>query len=245
MTETRTIPIFIGYDRRVPIVYQVASHSINRRATTPVTMTPLNIAALRDTGLMTRPLQANQSTEFSFSRFLVPYLMNYQGWAIFIDNDVVVLDDISKLWDLRDDDFAVMCVKHNHNPDNDVKFLGEEQARYEKKNWSSVMLLNCNRCEALTPEYVNSASGLELHRFHWLDGDHLIGEVPASWNFLVDYSPGELEDQQILHYTDGGPYYNSHQNCQFADVWTSERDDMLTALQKSLGEVFPGEVIKA
>jgi len=137
-----------------------------KRASCAVSTTPLMIKGLRDSGLMTRPLQPNQSTEFSFSRFLVPYLMNYQGWALFVDNDVVMLEDIAELWALRDDDFAVMCVKHNHVPEEGTKFLGEAQTQYEKKNWSSVMLINCSKCTALTPDYVNSASGLELHRFH-------------------------------------------------------------------------------
>jgi len=236
------IPVFIGYDRRVPIVYQVATHSIVKRASCAVSTTPLMIKGLRDSGLMTRPLQPNQSTEFSFSRFLVPYLMNYQGWALFVDNDVVMLEDIAELWALRDDDFAVMCVKHNHVPEEGTKFLGEAQTQYEKKNWSSVMLINCSKCTALTPDYVNSASGLELHRFHWLGDDELIGEIPSVWNFLIDYSPGDLKDQKLLHYTDGGPYYSSHLDCQFASVWTGERDDMLKSLEQSLGDTFPEEM---
>jgi len=239
---TTPIPVFIGYDRRTPIVYHVAAHSIIKRASQAVSTTPLMIKGLRDSGLMTRPLQANQSTEFSFSRFLVPYLMDYSGWALFIDNDVVMLDDISELWALRDEQYAVMCVQHVHTPKETVKFLGEAQTHYEKKNWSSVMLLNCSKCKALTPEYVNTASGLELHRFHWLDGDHEIGEIPAAWNFLVDYSPGELSEQKLLHYTDGGPYYEGYEDCQFASVWTDERDDMLKSIGQSLGETFPNEV---
>jgi len=236
------IPVFIGYDRRVPIVYHVAAHSIVQRATRAVSTTPLMIKGLQEDGLMTRPLQPNQSTEFSFSRFLVPYLMNYSGWALFVDNDVVILDDITELWALRNDDFAVMCVKHNHVPEEGTKFLGEAQTQYEKKNWSSVMLLNCGKCKALTPDYVNSASGLELHRFHWLGNDDLIGEILPTWNFLVDYSHGELKHQKLLHYTDGGPYYSSHLDCQFASVWTDERDDMLQSLEQSLGETFPDEM---
>lgn len=238
---TRPIPVFVGYDRRVPVVYQVAAHSIVRRSSMPVALTPLSMTALQAQGLMTRKLQPNQSTEFSFSRFLVPHLMGYEGWAMFMDNDMVMLSDIEKLWALRDDNYAVMCVKHNHVPEAGTKFLDQEQTVYEKKNWSSVMLFNCSKCKALTPEYVNSASGLELHRFHWLGNDDLIGELPPSWNFLVDYSPGELEDQDMLHYTDGGPYYETHLDCQFADVWTDEHKDMLTSDERSLGEVFPDE----
>ncbi|MDC1061724.1 glycosyltransferase [Hellea sp.] len=244
MTHMNTIPIYIGYDRRMPVTYHVAAHSIARRASHAVSFSPIIITALQKQGLMTRPLQANQSTEFSFSRFLVPYLMNYKGWAIFMDNDVVVLDDIVNLWKLRNDKYTVMCVKHDHIPENNIKFLGEQQLKYKKKNWSSVMLLNCSKCKILTPEYINSASGLDLHRFNWLEGDHLIGEIPHEWNFLIDYDPGELEDQKILHYTDGGPYYSTFENCQFSEVWVNERHHMLKATEKSLGEVFPNEVIK-
>lgn len=241
MAETSPIPVFLGYDRRVPVVSQVAVHSIQRRASRPVSVTQLVVSGLQASGLMTRPLQGNQSTEFSFSRFLVPHLAGYDGWAIFMDNDVVLQADIAELWALRDDRYAVMCVQHDHVPSESTKFLGQQQTRYEKKNWSSVMLLNTARCRALTPDYVNTASGLDLHRFHWLEGDHEIGALPAEWNFLIDYSAGDPAAQKLLHYTDGGPYYASHLDCQAASVWTAERDDMLRADERSLADVFPDE----
>ena len=240
-TATSPIPVFVGYDRRMPVTFQVAAHSMTSRASRPLAITPLCVTGLRGSGLLTRPLQPNQSTEFSFSRFLVPALAGYQGWAIFMDNDVVVRDDLAKLWGLRDDRYSVMCVQHDHVPTNTEKFLGEAQTRYEKKNWSSVMLLNTARCRALTVDYVNTASGLELHRFHWLDGDHQIGALPSAWNFLVDYSPGDPKEQSLLHYTDGGPYYATHQDCQAADLWLAERDALLYTDERSLGEVFPEE----
>lgn len=245
MAEHDPIRIFVGHDRRSSIVYHVACHSIQRRATAPVSFTPLAMNTLRGVGLMDRKFNPKQSTEFSFSRFLTPYLAGFKGWALFIDNDVIMLDDITKLWALRDDSYAVMCVKHDHVPTIATKFLGEEQTKYEKKNWSSVMLMNCARCTALTPEYVNTASGLELHRFHWLGDDNLIGEIPQEWNHLVETSDGELEDQKILHYTDGGPYYEAYSDCKWADVWNRERDDMLTSIGKSLAEVFPAEFADA
>ena len=127
---------------------------------------------------MQRPRGEHDSTEFSNARFMVPALCNYDGWAIFMDCDMLMLDDIGNLWDLRDDDYAVMCVHHDHVPKEETKFLGQPQTKFEKKNWSSVMLMNCAKCSALTPEYVNEATGLALHRFQWLDGDHLIGEIP-------------------------------------------------------------------
>src|SRR3546814_1870187 len=106
-----------------------------------------------------------------------------------MDDDMLVLDDIAKLWALRDDRYAVQVVKHDHVPQEDVKFLDKVQTKYEKKNWSSVMLFNCARCTALTPDYVNSATGLELHQFKWLGDDGLIGEIPHRWNYLADYDP--------------------------------------------------------
>ena len=102
------------------------------------------------------------------------------------------------------------------------------KTQYEKKNWSSVMLFNTAKCQALTPEYVNTASGLELHRFHWLGDDGLIGNIPARWNHLVDYDPekpvGELSN---LHFTTGGPYFDEYKDCGYADLWYEERDRML------------------
>lgn len=140
---------------------------------------------------------------------------------------MLVLDDIAELWSLRDERYAVMCVHHDHVPQEETKFLNAAQTRYEKKNWSSVMLMNCSACAALTPEYVNTASGLELHRFKWLDGDHQIGEIPARWNHLVDYDPAiSASDVSNLHYTSGGPYFEDYRNCSYADEWFSEFEDM-------------------
>jgi hypothetical protein len=151
-----------------------------------------------------------------------------------MDSDVVILDDITKLWDLRDERYAVMCVKHDHRPPEDVKFLGAAQTQYEKKNWSSVMLMNCKKCTALTLDYVNTASGLDLHRFDWLESEALIGELPDAWNHLVTYSPGQLRDQSLLHYTEGGPYLDAYKNTKWADSWFQERDHMVTAIEKPL-----------
>lgn len=226
------VRVFVGYDRREAVAFSVLEHSIHRRASRPVTVAPIMLSQLD--GLMWRERNPLQSTDFSFSRFLMPYLCGFEGWAVFMDCDMLVLDDIASLWDLRDDRYAVMCVHHNHVPEEETKFLGQTQSRYEKKNWSSVMLMNCARCTALTPEYVNTASGLELHRFHWLDGDHLIGEIPHRWNHLVDYDPSvPVEEVSNLHYTSGGPYFDDYRDCGYADAWFAERDDMLAVTQRS------------
>ncbi len=227
------IRIFIGFTRVEPVEYNVLQHSINRRSTSPVAFTPLNLDHLKD--VFHREQHPLQTTEFSFSRFLVPYLCNYEGWAIFMDNDMLVLDDITNLWNLRDDKYAVMCVHHNHVPKSTTKLMDQPQTFYEKKNWSSVMLFNCKKCKSLTPEYVNNASGLELHRFKWLESEDLIGEIPLKWNYLVDYNE-TIPSNQIsnLHYTEGGPYYEGYENCSYAKEWNDEKDDMLVVRKKKL-----------
>ena len=123
------------------------------------------------------------STEFSFSRFIVPHLMNYQGWALFMDCDMLMEDDINELWRLRDDRYAVQVCKHDYTFKSKVKFLNQTQTVYPKKNWSSFMLMNCKKCTTLTFDYVNSASGLELHQYKWLESEELIGDLLLEWNW--------------------------------------------------------------
>ena len=229
-SDTTPLRVFIGYDKSVIVAYHVAAHSILRRSSKPVSITPLAMNQLD--GLMWRERNPLQSTEFSFSRFLTPYLAGYEGWALFIDNDMLVLSDIAELFALADDRYAIQVVKHDYNPSTNTKFLNQPQTAYEKKNWSSVMLMNCAKCKALTPDYVNTASGLDLHRFNWLGDDSLIGEIPAEWNFLVgEYAPIPVERIHNLHYTIGGPYFDEYLDCDYADVWLAERADMMSAVQ--------------
>jgi lipopolysaccharide biosynthesis glycosyltransferase len=227
MAMSEMIKVYIGYDPREAVAFSVLSHSIHARATQPVSIAPLMLSQLR--GLLTRERHPLQSTDFSFSRFLVPYLSGYTGWSIFMDCDMLVLDDIAKLWGLRNERHAVMVIKHDHVPKETTKFLGEPQSKYEKKNWSSVMLFNNAKCRALTPEYVNAATGLELHQFKWLGDDNLIGALPDRWNHLVGYDKPR-RDAALVHYTLGGPYFEQYKDCEYADEWRLERDDMLRAL---------------
>ncbi len=224
------IRVFIGYDAREAAAFSVLSHSIHARSSEPVSITPLVLSELRD--VYRRERNPLQSTDFSFSRFLTPWLCDYDGWAIFMDCDMLVLDDIARLWRLRDERYAVQVVKHDHVPKEEVKFLGAVQTRYEKKNWSSVMLMNCGKCRALTPDYVNTASGLELHQFQWLDGERLIGEIPHAWNHLVGYDPPR-RDASLVHYTIGGPYFEAYRDCEYAKEWFAERDAMLRVEQRA------------
>ena len=163
------IRIFIGYDEGEKIAFHVLSESIRRLSSEPVSIIPLDLNTIRNH--FKRDKQDNQSTEFAFSRFMVPYLSNYEGWSIFMDCDMMVRSDINELWKLRDEDYAVMCCQHDYEPKQDVKFRGAKNEKFPKKNWSSMMLMNNAKCKLLTPEYVRTASGLELHQFKWLSSD--------------------------------------------------------------------------
>jgi hypothetical protein len=228
------IRVFIGYDSREAVAFGVLSHSIHARASQPVAIAPVKLEELQ--AVFRRERNPLQSTEFSFSRFLTPWLCEYRGWAVFMDCDMLVLDDIAKLWALRDERYAVQVVKHHHVPKEEVKFLGATQTKYEKKNWSSVMLMNCERCTALTPEYVNAASGLELHQFKWLEDDSLIGEVPSRWNHLVGYD-APRKDASLVHFTIGGPYFQEYRDCEYAKEWLAEREAMLKVEQRARAAV--------
>jgi hypothetical protein len=220
------IRVFIGYDDNETVAYHVLAHSILRHASQPVAITPLAKRHMRQ--FYARERSAIESTDFSFTRFLVPYLSEYSGWSIFMDCDMLMTTDIAELWRLRDDRFAVMCVKHDYVARDDVKFLGSVQTKYEKKNWSSVMMFNNSKCSSLTPAVVAQESGLYLHQFKWLESDDAIGGLPATWNYLV----GEMtmpEVPNLIHYTLGGPYFDSYKNCEFADLWFAERELLLHA----------------
>lgn len=224
------IRIFIGFDERETAAWHVLCHSILARATTPVSFVPLSLKNLG--GLMWRAHNPLQSTAFSFSRFLTPHLSGYDGWSMFMDCDMLLQRDIAELWALRDDRYAVMCVKHEHVPVETTKFLGAPQTTYGKKNWSSVLLFNNARCRALTPEYVNTASGLELHQFKWLASDDEIGEIPSAWNHLVGYD-APRPDAANVHFTIGGPYFDKYADCEYAQPWFDERARMLRVDQKA------------
>jgi hypothetical protein len=225
-TIMEPLKIFIGFDPRETVAFHVLTHSILARASLPVSVTPLVLDGLH--GLYTRERHPLQSTDFSFSRFLTPHLCGYEGWAVFMDCDMLMRDDVARLYALRDERFAVMVVKHRHIPQETTKFLDQPQTPYDKKNWSSVMLFNNSRCRALTPDYVNGATGLELHQFKWLAGDDLIGELPGRWNHLVGYDPPD-GNAALVHYTLGGPYFAGYRDCEYAPEWRQEQQAMLRA----------------
>lgn len=217
--------IFIGYDSREPVALHVLSHSILRRASRPVSIAPLALNQLAP-WLYKRERSAKESTEFAFSRFLVPYLSGYQGTSLFLDSDMLALAD---MWDVLLSihwEPAVWVCKHDYTPRQTVKFLGATQSVYPRKNWSSFIVFNNSKCRKLSPEYVNTASGLELHRFLWLANDE-IGSLPLEWNHLVGESNQSEMPPRIIHWTNGGPWWDQYADVEFAKEWVAERDHML------------------
>ncbi len=211
--------VFIGFDQNETVAASVLAFSIWRRATAPVLISQLRLDQLP----MTRARDPKQSTDFAFSRFLVPWLCGYEGPALFLDCDILCLGDVTTLYAWPDK--AVNVVKHQYTPRSEDKFLGQQQTVYARKNWSSVMLFDCARCTALTPEYVNTASGLDLHQFKWL-ADDAIGALPLNANHLVgEYPPNP--DAQIVHYTRGGPWFAKYRDCEYSAEWFAERKAML------------------
>jgi len=208
--------VFIGYDGREVAAFHALVESILEHASVPIAIVPLRLSLL--TPCFRRERSPLQSTDFAFTRFLTPWLSGFDGWSLFLDCDMIVRRDLSELWALRDARYAVQVVKHTHVPSEDTKFLGQRQTRYEKKNWSSVMLFNNARCQRLTPAYVETASGLALHQFKWLDSDDEIGALPAAWNFLVGYDPPR-DDIALLHFTRGGPYFREFAASPYAEEW--------------------------
>lgn len=208
--------IAIGYDRENRMPAYTMAESIMQNSSVPVNFMFLHRNTLRE---YTRPRGQNDSTDFSNSRFLVPYLFNYEGWTLFTDNDMIVVEDIKELFDYADDQYAVMCVKHNQVVEKETKFLNHAQHKYQRKNWSSVMLFNNSKCRALTLDYVNTANGLDLHQFKWLNDDSLIGDLPLEWNYLVENKNQTNKKPKLIHYTNGGPYFKESENCEYAQAW--------------------------
>jgi lipopolysaccharide biosynthesis glycosyltransferase len=224
------INIFIGYDHREAVAYHVCVNSIIRHSSKPVSITPLALQNMKDY----QEKHTDGSNQFIYSRFLVPHLMEYNGWAIFMDGDMLLRDDIEKLWAQRDESKAVMVVKHDYKTKMTEKYLGAKNENYPRKNWSSVILWNCGHAanKGVTPEFIENATGAQLHRFTWLD-DSLIGELPIEWNWLPDEFGSNL-DAKLLHYTLGTPSFHDFATTPMGDEWHRERIYTDYCLQRNL-----------
>jgi lipopolysaccharide biosynthesis glycosyltransferase len=216
----KPIPIFVGYDPREAVAYHTCVNSIIRHASKPVAIIPLALNLFEDY----KETHTDGSNQFIYSRFLVPHLMEYKGKAIFIDGDMIVRDDIVKLWNLTAGHLAwdVAVVKHDYKTKLTEKYLGAKNEDYPRKNWSSVIIWNCptypNR--KLTPEFIQKSTGAELHRFTWIDDDRIL-ELPREWNWLPDEF-GPNTDAKLLHYTLGTPCFHEFATTPQGEEWHRE-----------------------
>ncbi len=227
-----SLRVYIGFDPTEERAYKVAASSLFRRASQSVAVVPLVAERLAATGLLRRPTDtrggiydlisnAPAATEFAISRFLVPHLAQ-TGFAAFCDCDMVFLGDIAELFALADPRYAVQVVKHQHVPTSETKMVGAKQTAYARKNWSSLMLWNCDHPanRRLSLADVNTRRGLELHQFYWLH-DIEIGELPAGFNWLVNEAE-KPADVKVAHFTNGGPWLPGWQPKPHDELWLAE-----------------------
>lgn len=230
-----TLQVFVGWDPREDIAWEVCRHSIlSRTDPEEVTVTPLIQSELRERGLYTRPVDTKAATEFSLTRFLTPTLAGKNGYAIFVDCDFLFLTDIRDVLKEINPSKAISVVKHDYRPTETMKMDGCVQHRYPRKNWSSFIVFNCEHHDvlSLTPEIVNTAEPSYLHRFMWLK-DTEIGRLTRGWNYLEGWYPEVLDGVKAIHYTRGGPWFEHMQNCNFAYQWVHEQNQYLQSLVES------------
>jgi len=222
------LKIVVGFDQRESIAYHTFCQSIIEKASIPVSFTPLAINNLKNY----KETHTDQSNDFIYSRFLTPYLNDFDGWAIFADGDMICQSDIKELWDLRDNTKAVMVVKHDYQTKVHTKYLGNKNENYPKKNWSSVILWNCShpKHRILTPEFIQNQTGKYLHRFSWLNDDE-IGEIPKEWNWLAIEYPVN-NDAKLIHYTLGTPCFAEYEKTEMADIWYKAFDRVKDGIGK-------------
>ena len=221
--------IYIGYDSKEDIAYRVCKYSILKRSRSNIKITSLKLYELVAKKLYMRDIDPLDSTEFTYSRFLVPALNNYKGWAIFCDCDFIFFEDISNILNDIDESKAVYCVQHDYTPKEKHKMDGQKQTIYPRKNWSSFILFNCSHPsnKKLNLDLVNSETGSFLHQFKWLE-DNEIGSLDERWNWLEGWTSNHNNKKPFaVHYTRGGPWFDEWQDVEFASEWIRERDDYL------------------
>ena len=209
------INLYVGYDEREAIAYHVFCHSVIKNTSVPVKITPLVLSQLKEF----KETHQDRSNDFVYSRFLTPYLNEYDGWAVFVDGDMICQADLKELIGVADPNKAIMVVKHDYQTKASIKYLGNINENYPRKNWSSVILWNCShpKHKILTPEFVSNQTGKFLHRFSWLD-DNDIGELPVEWNWLAcEYEKNT--EAKLIHYTLGTPCFKDFRDTDMAEIW--------------------------
>jgi len=200
--EATTMKIFIGYDENESLSFHALTQSLIENASIPLSITPIKRSQLKE---FNRPRTHIESSDFSISRFLVPHLSNYQGWSLYLDCDFIINGDIAELLSFCDQKYKIYVCKHDYTPKNINKKTNQIQLNYKYKNWSSLILFNNEKCKNLTPEYINTAPGLDLHQFSWISNTEEIGSIPLAWNYLVG-EKNQDEKPIGLHFTNGTPW---------------------------------------
>lgn len=208
--------VWIGYDPSQHVSFEVLKYSLEKHASEPVLVRPIDAEKI-DFSRGDDPLA---STPFTYTRFLVPWLEDYEGTALFMDSDMLALGDITELFHEDLDGLALRVRQHDYNPTDTVKMGGKTQTQYPRKNWSSLMLMNCSELGAWSKEAVETESGAWLHRFEAIP-DEKVGDLSEEWNVL-DHMTGPTK---LLHYTSGGPWLPGCENADHADLWHEYREE--------------------
>ncbi|PPR48009.1 MAG: hypothetical protein CFH19_00098 [Alphaproteobacteria bacterium MarineAlpha5_Bin9] len=220
---------FIGYDPKEDIAYRVCKQSLIKNSSLEINVMALKLYELISRGFYKRSIDPLASTEFTYSRFFVPFLMDYNGWAVFCDCDFLFFQDVEKLFKELSNDKAIYCVKHEYTPKEKHKMDGKTQTIYPRKNWSSFIVFNCSHPsnKKLNIEELNSQTGSYLHQFKWLD-DSEIGSLDEKWNWLEGWTSQHNKGKPYaVHYTRGGPWFTEWQDVEYAQEWIKERDEYL------------------
>ena len=221
---------FIGYDSKEDIAYRVCKYSLNKRSSLKTNIISLKLDELVAKNYYYRSIDPLASTQFTYSRFLVPALMNFKGWALFCDCDFIFLSDVADLIKNVDESKAVYCVQHDYTPKEKHKMDGKKQTIYPRKNWSSFILFNCSHPsnKKLTVDLVNQETGAFLHQFKWLK-DQEIGSLDERWNWLEGWTSNHNNNQPFaVHFTRGGPWFSEWQDVEYAKEWIKERNEYIS-----------------
>ena len=224
---SKLLNIFIGFDQKEAIAYHTFVQSLIEKSSVPLSIIPLaenNLNFYNET-------HSDGTNKFTYSRFLIPYLMDYNGWAIFVDGDMVCLSDIKELISYFDPKYAVSVVKHDYKTKQKLKYFGQKNEDYPRKNWSSVIIWNCShpKNKQLNPSFVNNKEGSFLHRFKWLN-DQEIGDLPKSWNWLAIEYP-EKDNLKLIHYTLGTPCFKDYANTSLSEFWKKAYQNLLDGFE--------------
>ena len=224
---SKLLNIFIGFDQKEAIAYHTFVQSLIEKSSVPLSIVPLaeNNLNFYDES------HSDGTNKFTYSRFLIPYLMDYNGWAIFVDGDMVCLSDIKELISYFDPKYAVSVVKHDYKTKQKLKYFGQKNEDYPRKNWSSVIIWNCShpKNRQLNPSFINNKEGSFLHRFKWLN-DQEIGDLPKSWNWLAIEYP-EKDNLKLIHYTLGTPCFKDYANTSLSEFWKKAYQNLLDGFE--------------